>query len=90
MSLPLASGAVLLSLNPAGGGVEPEFIEVYGATGYTALLAEGSFACACTANVPGAVAHRPLLVSSFIGQSPVPGSRFFEPSALHLSYHYVI
>jgi hypothetical protein len=33
----ILSGAVLLSFNPAGGGV-------YGATGCTAFLAEGSFA----------------------------------------------
>lgn len=57
MSLPLASGAVLLSFNPAGGGV-------YGATGCTAFLAEGSNGCLQTF-VPGAVAHRPSATLSF-------------------------
>ena len=46
MSLPLASRAMLMSLNPAGGGV-------YGATGCTASSASGSNGCLQTF-VPGA------------------------------------
>ena len=57
MSFSFLSGAVLLSDDPAGGGV-------YEATGCTASLAEGSNGCLQTF-VPGAVAHRPTISSKF-------------------------